>query len=58
MADDLDPEERDYLVKLLARRHTELLHEQHHAATRAYKDGLRHEVELTERLQAKLEARK
>jgi hypothetical protein len=58
MADDLEAEERDYLVKLLARRYTELLHEQHHAATRAYKDGLRHEVELTERLKAKLEARK
>ncbi len=57
MAHDLDVEEREYLVKLLARRHTELLHEQHHAATRAYKEGLRHEVELTERLKAKLEAR-
>jgi hypothetical protein len=58
MADYLEPEEQEYLCKLLARRHTELLHEQHHAVTRAYKEGLRDEIDLTERLQVKLGARR
>jgi hypothetical protein len=48
---DLTIEERDYLTKLLKRRHDELLHELHHAVTREYKEGLRREIDLTERLQ-------
>ncbi|HEX6903439.1 MAG TPA: hypothetical protein VF789_27225 [Thermoanaerobaculia bacterium] len=50
----LNDQERDYLTKLLARRHTELLHELHHASTREYKAGLRQEIDLTEILQARL----
>lgn len=49
-------QEREYLDKLLGRRHTELLHELHHAVTREYKAGLRQEIDLTEALKVKLEA--
>lgn len=48
-------EEQEYLLHLLQRRHTELLHELHHAATRRFKEGLKAEIELTERLMAALE---
>lgn len=51
---DLTDQEREYLDKLLVRRHTELLHELHHAITREYKIGLRQEIDLTEALKAKL----
>lgn len=54
MAIELTDQERDYLSKLLGRRHDELLHELHHAATREYKDGLRREIDLTEVLQTRL----
>lgn len=49
---DLNTEEREYLTKLLKKRHDDLLHELHHAVTREYKDGLRREIDLTERLQS------
>jgi len=48
-------EEQEYLFHLLQRRHAELLHEMHHAATRRFKEGLKAEIELTERLMAALE---
>lgn len=54
MATELTDQERDYLTKLLGKRHDELLHELHHAATREYKAGLRREIDLTEGLQGKL----
>lgn len=54
MASELSAHERDYLSKLLAKRHDELLHELHRAATREYKEGLRREIDLTEALQGKL----
>ena len=54
MASELTDQERDYLTKLLGKRHDELLHELHHAATREYKEGLRREIDLTEGLQGKL----
>ena len=50
----MNDQEREYLLKLLAKRHDELLHELHHAVTREYKAGLRQEIDLTERLTAKL----
>lgn len=52
---DLKDQEREYLAKLLKKRHDELLHELHHAVTREYKAGLRQEIDLTETLQAKLQ---
>ncbi len=48
---ELTGDERDYLARLLKKRHDDLLHELHHAVTRAYKEGLREEIDLTERLQ-------
>jgi hypothetical protein len=54
---DLTDQEREYLTKLLAKRHDELLHELHHAVTHEYKAGLRQEIDLTEALKAKLAAR-
>jgi len=51
---DLNEQEREYLGKLLAKRHDELLHELHHTVTREYKAGLRQEIDLTEQLKAKL----
>lgn len=51
---ELMTEDREYLAKLLKKRHDELLHELHHAVTREYKEGLRQEIVLTERLQAKM----
>ena len=51
---ELKDQEREYVLKLLAKRHDELLHELHHAVTREYKVGLRQEIDLTEQLQAKL----
>ena len=53
--DQVTEQDREYLAKLLARRHDELLHELHHAVTREYKVGLRQEIELTEQLKAKLQ---
>lgn len=52
---DLTEQEREYLAKLLERRHHELLHELHHAVSLEYKIGLRQEIDLTEKLQARLE---
>lgn len=52
---ELDEQEREYLAKLLAKRHDELLHELHHAVTREYKAGLRQEIDLTEQLKRKLQ---
>ncbi|MCK6552996.1 hypothetical protein L6Q96_00170 [Candidatus Binatia bacterium] len=54
MAIELTDQECDYLTKLLGKRHDELLHELHHAATREYKEGLRREIDLTEALQRRL----
>jgi hypothetical protein len=51
---DMRIDECEYLAKLLKRRHDELLHELHHSVTREYKEDLRREVDLTERLQSKL----
>jgi hypothetical protein len=43
------------MLHLLQRRHAELIHELHHAATRRFKEGLKDEIQLTERLMAALE---
>jgi hypothetical protein len=47
---DLTAEERALLVALLDRREAELLHELHHADARRFKEGLREELALVERL--------
>lgn len=52
---EMNEQEREYLAKLLKKRHDELLHELHHAVTREYKAGLRQEIDLTESLQGKLQ---
>ncbi len=51
----LPEEEQQYMLLLLQRRHAELLHEMHHAATRRFKEGLKAEITLTEKLMAALE---
>jgi hypothetical protein len=51
---ELDDQERTYLRTLVARRHSELLHELHHAVTLEFKAGLRKEIELTDALLTKL----
>jgi hypothetical protein len=51
---ELSNEELEYLTRRLDQRWAELLHELHHAVAREYRADLRREVELTERLQAKL----
>jgi hypothetical protein len=51
----LPEEEQRYMLHLLQRRHAELIHELHHAATRRFKEGLKDEIQLTERLMAALE---
>jgi hypothetical protein len=51
----LPEEEQQYMLHLLQRRHAELIHELHHAATRRFKEGLKDEIQLTERLMAALE---
>jgi hypothetical protein len=56
MAEELSRQEKDYLATLLVRRHDELLHELHHAFSREYKEGLKQEIDLTERVKQKLTA--
>jgi hypothetical protein len=51
---ELSQSEKEYLAHLLSKRHSELLHELHHAFTREYKAGLKQEIELTDQLKQKL----
>jgi hypothetical protein len=53
----LTDQEREYLAKLLMKRHDELIHEVHHAVSYEYKAGLRQEIDLTEALKARLGAK-
>jgi uncharacterized membrane protein len=53
--DDLSNEDREYLRKLLSAAQKELLHELHHAAKQDFKESLKRELELNERVFAKLE---
>lgn len=52
---DLSNEDREYLQKLLSTAHKELLHELHHAAKQDFKESLKQEIELNERIFEKLE---
>lgn len=47
---DLSEVERAYIADLLERRYEELMHELHHAASRKFRDGLRDEVNMVERM--------
>ena len=47
---DLSEVERAYIADLLERRYEELMHELHHASSRKFRDGLRDEVEMVERM--------
>ena len=47
---DLSEVERGYIADLLERRYEELLHEMHHAASRKFRDGLKEEVAMVERM--------
>jgi hypothetical protein len=47
---DLTDEERQFLVGLLERRLDGLLHELHHASTRQFREALKNEAAMTERL--------
>lgn len=51
---EMRDQDREYLTQLIQKRHDELLHELHHAVARDFKNGLRQEIELTERLKATL----
>jgi hypothetical protein len=53
--DDLSHEDREYLRKLLSAAHKELLHELHHVAKQDFKESLKRELELNERVSVKLE---
>ncbi len=47
---DLSEVERAYIADLLERRYEELMHEMHHTASRKFRDGLKEEIEMVERL--------
>ncbi len=47
---DLSAVERAYLADLLERRYEELMHELHHTATRRFRDGLKEELQMVERI--------
>lgn len=51
---DLTSDEIRYLEGVLSRARKDLLHEIHHAATHDYKEWLRRELEVNERLSTKL----
>ena len=53
---DLTLEERRYLRDLLDSAHAELVRGLHHAATSEYKDRLRHELDINERIGARVGA--
>jgi len=52
---ELPSDERDYLSEILREAHTQLLHQMHHASTHSYRSLLREQVDLNERLLAKLD---
>jgi len=51
---DLTSDEIRYLANVLSNARKDLLREIHHAATHDYKERLKRELELNERLDAKL----
>ncbi len=51
---DLTSEETRYLVNVLSQARKDLLREIHHAATHDFRDRLRRELEMNERLDTKL----
>ncbi len=56
MAIELTGQQVEYIDSLLKKRHSELLHELHHAVTLEFKAGLKQEIALTEQIQAILRA--
>ncbi len=54
---DFAETERSYLLSVLFAAHTQLMHDLHHADSTAYKQQLRHQIELNEAVTAKVEAR-
>jgi len=55
---DLNSDETRYLESVLSKARKDLLHEIHHAATHDYKEWLKKELDLNERLAARLLAGK
>ncbi len=51
---DLTSDEIRYLVNVLSQARKDLLREIHHAATHDFRDRLRRELEMNERLDTKL----
>jgi len=51
---DLTSDEIRYLEGVLSRSRKDLVHEIHHAATHDYKEWLRKELEINERLSSKI----
>ncbi len=52
---DLTGHETDYLRMLLETARKELLHELHHAAKQDFKDGLKKQLDVNEKLLKKVE---
>jgi len=52
---DLTFEDMEYLRKLVDSAHKELLHELHHVAKQDFKEQLKKELDLNEKVFAKLE---
>jgi hypothetical protein len=53
---DITDQERQFLLDVLETKYAALLHELHHAGTNDYKDLLRHQIDVLERLRAKVGA--
>jgi len=51
---DLTFDETRYLIHVLSQARKDLLHEIHHVATHDFRDRLRKELEMNERLDTKL----
>lgn len=54
---DFDEREREYVLTVLLAAHTQLLHELHHADSADYKQQLRRQIELNERITLKVQER-
>jgi hypothetical protein len=52
---DLTNHETDYLKQLLEAAHKELQHELHHASNQEFKEGLKRQLDLNEKLRARME---
>lgn len=54
---EFDEREREYLQTILLAAHTQLLHELHHSDSADFKQQLRRQIELNERITLKVRER-